>query len=292
MKHNVYVVAIPSLFILTACASGGGGGGSASFLGVPAGTTSDPAELTNSWSSSSQSGVSMGSDTATISVGADNKPTHLTIHVPGEPTFMPRNTDYTLTAPGATSLVYTGTSSDLPGSTAYVLDPAQQQWNYQSVGLVVLPASGENARSSYAFSGGWVTSNLPTTGTATYTGKAIGDFVPSNSAATLFIADMTATANFGAGTLSWATSNTRTGDNVLQTPASGTLNPSLNMSFSGSPTVLEGSGGVSAPITNSAGTLSGTMYGRAYGPNAEEIGGAFYATGSLGRLAGAFGGKR
>ncbi len=320
MKYNALALYSALCVVAAGCASGGGGGSHAdttpppdptpapsTFLGIAAGSTGETdamvaagysldngAAAYSGWVISDAPDGQVG-----VEVDSNSKAKKIVVRVPSftvgespEIVVQALSDTYTMTPPTGTSLVYEGTGRDVPTSTAYVLDPVAQQWNYQTAALVMLPVTGAVTGSiTYAFSGGSATplAALPATGTATYTGRALGEFVPAEAAATFFIADLSATVNFAGRAMTWATSNVLTGNDVLRNPSSGVPNTALH--FIGVPTWSATNPVFGGEITNGAG-MTGYVFGRMYGPAAQEIGGTFAADGAAGRVIGAFGGKR
>ncbi len=171
---------------------------------------------------------------------------------------------------------------------ASIENPQSHGWQYQTFGewaTVDLAGNGSLIPSSFkgqSFSTGDVTpvGAMPKTGKATYLGVAAGYLVTGGNltSARATRADVSATANFSTGSMSFSTINTK---------AAGINRSDLN--FGGNLTITDN--GFSGSVSR-AGTLSGTAKGKFYGPHAEEIGGAYNLKGSAGQLIGAFGAKQ
>jgi hypothetical protein len=169
-----------------------------------------------------------------------------------------------------------------------VENPQSHGWQYQTFGewaTVDLAGDGSLIGSSFkgqGFSTGDVTpvGSMPHTGTATYTGTAAGYFVTGGNLTSALAtrADVSATANFGTGSMSLSTINTK---------AAGINRSDLN--FNGNLAITDN--GFAGTVSHS-GTLSGTAKGKFYGPHADEIGGAYNLGGSAGQLIGAFGAQK
>ena len=177
-------------------------------------------------------------------------------------------------------------------ASAIVIEPTTSPlgWNYQTFGVWERSTSTTSFDAG-AFSFGSLTpaSAIPTTGTATFNGLANGFFVDNTSTAFFTTANMTANVDWVARSIGFSTSNTR--QVSLTAPSSaGVLNTGLN--FTGTLTYLAGTNAFSGPVNTTGSTMTGTATGRFYGPNADEMGGAFSLGGSAGTMMGGFGGKR
>jgi hypothetical protein len=129
--------------------------------------------------------------------------------------------------------------------------------------------------------------NIPTSGTATYTGLTDGVFVNSaTSSVDDFHANFSATANFSARTLAVSTSGMMV-DEGGPTPVS---RPEHN--YSGTLSYSAGSNQFSGPVTTAASGGTGTATGQFFGPAAQEIGGVVDISGGTFRAFGTFSGKR
>jgi len=141
---------------------------------------------------------------------------------------------------------------------------------------------------------------MPTSGSATYLGIAKGNFINPSGVMYNTTADMTATADFGAGTIAFSTSST----NMLASdPAYGTTTTvNTNLNLTGTLTITGNNFTGTVANSNSGGTtISGNASGLFYGQpvtggtstigSPREIGGTYAATGADGTMMGAFGGK-
>ena len=162
-------------------------------------------------------------------------------------------------------------------------------WKYQSFGVwnVLLPPTSYRAG---AASVGAATpgSAVPTTGTATFSGAAYGYFFEATSGARYFTsASMTATADFSARSIVFATSGTMAAN--TNTTAASSAFPGLDLA--GTLSYSPGSNKFSGALTSANG-LSGNSTGRFYGPSAQELGGVYHLSGSAGSMLGGYGGQR
>ncbi|MBI3223156.1 MAG: hypothetical protein HYZ46_08890 [Nitrosomonadales bacterium] len=180
------------------------------------------------------------------------------------------------------------------------LNPAG--YSYQTFG-VWATYTGPAAHTEYYFSAGGVTdpATLPITGTASYTGFAVGSLVdaasrdPGDTTAT-----MNATADFAARTVAFSTTGTTSLSNNAAPGAVASANPGLNMS--GTLSYAAGSNTFTGSVTTVNG-MSGNATGRFYGPgigaptgtkvagSPPEIGGTFAVMSTSGAMHGAFGGN-
>lgn len=171
---------------------------------------------------------------------------------------------------------------------ALVANPNVLGWSYQSFGVwnTATPVGGAMHASS--FGAPTPASAVPTSGTATFTGKLAGLYVSPTGQGAAAAADLSVRADFRARSLAFGSSGTvLTRD--LRAPAAA---PGLNLS--GTLTYQPNSNAFSGTLRNAAGTMSGTTSGKFYGPAAQELGGAFNlrASGTSEAFTGAYGAKR
>ncbi|MGH6985966.1 MAG: transferrin-binding protein-like solute binding protein [Caulobacteraceae bacterium] len=178
---------------------------------------------------------------------------------------------------------------------------------YTSYGTWNVNTSGSNSTPIYfgVFGGGAPgvseTSSMPTTGSATYTGGAVGlvlepGATSSGADAGQWFGNSSLTANFSTGSVTGSV----TGINVFSVATNtqtniGTLNDiGLTATISGAAyagaTNVTGPAGTAFDITGATGKVHGAFYG----PNAAETAGAFYLTGGTNNVSvvGAFGAKQ
>lgn len=166
--------------------------------------------------------------------------------------------------------------------------PLNAGYEYQTYG-VWQTGRGAGAGTAGAFSVGAQTDgmNVPTSGTATFRGNALGAVVDRDGQDYVAGSDATLSADFASRTVGFRTSNTGIVD-----PVSGAVSgaPSLDM------TGTMAYGGNSNRLIGSASTASGmtgTLDGRFYGPQANEVGGLFTLSDDLGEVyGGSFGAVR
>jgi hypothetical protein len=185
-------------------------------------------------------------------------------------------------------------SAETASSVAIVIDARAPVvgWNYQTFG-VWLNQTGPATFQVGAISAGAVTTPataVPTMGTGVFTGLASGFYVDPSGIAFATAANMSATVDFVARSVVFATTNTTiSGLNAGSAQTSATqLNLAGSLNYGSGSSQFTGS--VSAP----GASLTGTATGRFYGPAAEEIGGTYGLSGSgpRERMIGAFGGKQ
>lgn len=98
---------------------------------------------------------------------------------------------------------------------------------------------------------------------------------------------LTVSADFSARTLGFSSTGT------VKSPDLSTTSAASNLNLTGTLAYAAGTNSFAGTLTNGS-TLSGTSTGRFYGPNAEELGGAFILKASSGieTYGGAYGAKR
>jgi hypothetical protein len=165
-------------------------------------------------------------------------------------------------------------------------------WNYQSFGYWVESAGSTSAVIDAVTLGSATDFNaMPVSGTANYSGLAAGTYVDATGWPSDYAASMAATVDFGAArSVSFSTTRSLIlplgSEDVIAAPE---LNLAGTLSISPSANGFSGAVSTTGPSVN----LTGTLTGRFYGPNAEEMGGVFALTGSgTEGLLGGFGAKR
>jgi len=151
-------------------------------------------------------------------------------------------------------------------------------WEYDASTMATSGVGG-------AFAAGIATraNDVPTTGTATYTGGMIGRYADGTTSWAV-TATAASTADFGAGTLSLTTSNSS------RAPISGGAAVSdSNLNLSGALFFPPGTNQISGSLTSTSG-MTGSASAKFFGPAAHELGGTFFVTnGSNQQMNGAFG---
>ena len=170
-------------------------------------------------------------------------------------------------------------------------DPAKLGFNYQTFGAWGDDDRGEGIISVGSFGNSTSVPTVPQPGTATYNGASLG--VVEVAGVTGFTSsDVKIETNFS--DVSFETTNTTFADGAGPIPA-GDLNLTGTGSVAGDG--LRITGDLSA-VSNPEPTinLDGRFRGRFFGPNAEEVGGTFFANDIEGendvKYLGAFGAKR
>jgi len=111
--------------------------------------------------------------------------------------------------------------------------------------------------------------DLPTAGSATYTGRLLANLYQTGSPIGTVVGNATGNANFASGLFTFSTSNST---------LNGALDPSVNVTGSLSrPTGIPASNAWTGNIqTDATRNLSGSINGRCYGPSCVEFGGTFF----------------
>jgi len=278
-----YVCILLPIFLVSCAGGGSSSGGSASttpfttFSAIAPNTTvqsnGGSAQFTYSPAAVTSNGQSISGATLTTKYDASTNPTSISIQsAQGASVSLNTAIGDTITTAGGIIL---GTSKD--GNTNLLLSTG---FEYQSFGVW---AAGAGSGTAGAFTVGNLTSvaNIPTSGTASFTGKSLGVY-GSSAGVYSTISDMVATANFSSRSIMFTTSNTINND--TKAAVSG-------LNLIGSFAYNAGSAVFSGGVVSSNG-MSGIASGQFYGPAANEIGGTVSLSGNNGVFTGAFGGKR
>lgn len=210
----------------------------------------------------------------------------------------------TLTPVGSTQVSFTsppdflaaGEAISKDGSKFFVaVDPIDEGWEYQSFGIWNT-GGGAGSGTYGAISAGAMTSGaaIPTSGSATYSGFAGGRYIDTSGKYWFAGSDMSATADFAARSINFATTQTELAATLEATTS--TARPDLNLT--GTLTYAPATNSITGNIktqTTTAGLapMTGSATARFYGPTAQEIGGTFSVRGTgIQGYAGAFGGKQ
>jgi hypothetical protein len=131
-------------------------------------------------------------------------------------------------------------------------------------------------------------SNIPTSGSAVFTGGANGYLIDGLKYSYVTSASMSATVNFAARQVAFSTSGT-----TIVGKTSGTTLAISGLDLTGSMSYSAGTNKMTGSVTSASG-MSGSMIANFYGPAANEIGGTYglTQTSSGNSLVGGFGGKR
>jgi len=295
------VLLAPAVLVLTACGGGGGGSASSNNLyvrwdntsvsGTVSGGISNEVDYTYNTSSeviTSLSNLSAGATGATLTATYDSSNDLGTA---------------TLTSAGGTTLSW-NTATDSYGTLrtytnieyalsadgedyALIANPFNLNFDYQTFGTWVTGA-GTGSGDAGNFSFGYVTtgSNIPTSGSATYTGYTGGRYSDSSARDYFISANLSATANFATRSVAVTTSNTYKSRNLV----TDVLDTNINMT--GTMTYAAATNNLTGTFSTADSRLSGTMKGQFYGPTANEIGGTFSAVSGTEGIFGAFGAKQ
>lgn len=289
MKLTTLNHSIAFSLILSACAGGGGGSSSSGVSPFTAWSAVAPNTATP-LSGSSTTGASTSSS---ASYGAS-----------GNVTFdSSRNfTAISLTSGSGSTASFSSIAGDTisqgmgngtvfavnkQGVGAVITNPYDAAFEYQTFGAWGAFAGGPQPSNANAVSLGSATpvTGMPATGTGNFAGYASGLFY-QGSAGYFTTANMSAAVDFAARTIALNTSNT-----VVTGSVNGALVPASSLNMTGYGTYATGTSKFAGTLSTANGMI-GTMTGQFYGPNANEIGGTYYATGSQGYTVGGFGGKR
>lgn len=169
-----------------------------------------------------------------------------------------------------------------------VANPYKLGWDYQSFGAWESVGGGDSALRAGSFGAATPAAAVPSTGNATFTGKLGGMYVSPGGHGAMASADLRVVADFGARSLSFASSNSM----LLRAPAVASAVPHLDLG--GTLTYAPGSGAFSGTLTSAGGSLRGASNGQFYGPTAQELGGVFTlkSTTTVESFVGAYGAKR
>ena len=290
-NYHLVPILLAMVSIIAGCAGGGGGSSGSSASTTP--FTAWSAVAPNTATALSGSSTTATSSSSSASYGAS-----------GNVTFdSSRNfTAISMTAgSGAGASFSTGSGDTISqgmgngtvfavnkqGIGAISTNPYDAAFEYQTFGAWGAYAGGPQPANANAVSLGSATpvTGMPATGSVNFVGFASGLYY-QGAGGYFTTANMNAGVDFAARTVAFNTSNT-----IATGSANGAVvaAPSLNMT---------GYGNYSTGTSKFSGTLStangmiGNMTGQFYGPNANEIGGTYYATGSQGYTVGGFGGKR
>lgn len=194
---------------------------------------------------------------------------------------------------GSLGVGYKATPPFVGGSdrtTNLVANPYFAGWDYQSFGVwnYVINNGPDWGVESVSFGVATLGSAVPSSGAATFTGKLGGLYFSPTSEGSVAAANLTVNVDFGARSLSFASSGTR----LTRDLASGTAAPGLDLS--GTLTYLPSTSAFTGTLTSAGGTLAGATHGQFYGPAAQELGGAFAVKSSttVETFTGAYGAKR
>jgi hypothetical protein len=309
------IAAAPIMLFLAACGGGGSGGGVNS---TPAPTpspsptptpTPTPTPFTSWQAAPSNGNVALSGSTIEASyTSAQFSSTTYSTAIKGNTTLNVTTSAGKLTGAKAEGSLSTVTFVEGDGSTLNYLafrpsviqlssannqskllaaDPSQSSYNYMTYGAWITGlTTGSGYVASYMAGAPTAGGSVPTSGTATYKGTAIGVYTYGQGSVDLVTSVANISANFTNRSLSLSLSDTRGNSSHNELTISGTL------------TYSSGSGNFSGGVvsTTSNTTISGTAQGSFFGPAAQEVAGTFLLTGSTSsgrqQFTGSFGGKQ
>lgn len=179
-------------------------------------------------------------------------------------------------------------SSEAPTTVGLIANPYRLGWSYQSFGAWNQHSSAEAGIGASSFGQATPATSIPTSGTAHFGGTLAGFYVSAGGARTTAAAAVNVAVDFGARSLSFASSGTEI------TGSGNTPVPLPHLDLHGSMTYSANSASFSGSFANAGGNMQGGTQGRFYGPAAQELGGVFMVrdTGTSESLVGAYGAKR
>lgn len=305
-KTDVLCVAASSL-ALAACGGGGGSGvGSTptpppaqftSFTNVPAntsttvtGTTREGTVAVSATGTLPPSGVSNpteGIGNVTFTVNSQRQATALSVTgTSSSVSFNSSSTVVSLVDRNGRP-VGVAISNSTGSDQAIYADPYVVGFDYQSFGVwgSGLVAGSTGRYGAISVGAETSASAVPTTGSVTFNGAAGGIYIDPAGIAFRYGAYATFGVNFGTRVIDMTTS----GDTLVNIATN-------SLSYPTSPitarlTYAAGSNSFSGTFQAST-FMSGTGSGKFYGPNARELGGTFFISGSGGKIVGGFGAKQ
>lgn len=192
---------------------------------------------------------------------------------------------------GSSGEVGVAVSQDGSKFAVYPYSPTTLGWDYQTFGVWETGrGTGNGTAGAVSVGSATLATNLPTSGTATFTGVAGGTYIDASGADYLTKSLVSLTTDFSARSIGFSTTSTVKA--LTSNLTTGTSDSNLNMS--GTLTWTAGINAFSGSVSTVGRTLSGNATGRFYGPSATEAGGVFYLvpTSGVESYGGAFGAKR
>ncbi len=295
---KMLIVGVSALTILAACGGGGGGGNSSG--------GSDIIPFKSFQESPDDGTIRVNGQTVSAAYTYD--PNTDTIQLVGTPTstkdsvldvtlknelieqvklsktgnnvaFNTKDGDYVYDEDGA--LLLEGSNGE-----KYAIFVAGDQLNYQTFGAWITGYdSGSGSASVGSFGARTDAQSMPQNGTASYDGAAVG-IVAAEGSYTATASDITVDADFDRSSVEMASTGTQRVD--IESGEELVSAPDLDFVGSGD---IDGST-FKAGIESRGNLLRGEANGQFYGPNAEEVGGTFSASGKSTFYSGAFGAKQ
>lgn len=176
------------------------------------------------------------------------------------------------------------TSSD----TGVNANPYVLGWEYQSFGVWNSQAGPSGYIRASSFGAPTPGSALPTSGSATFSGKVAGIYISPQGQSAMAAGDLSVNANFSTRTLAFSSSGTA----ITLDARTATAAPHLNLK--GTLSYAPNTNSFSGALATAGGSLTGSSQGKFYGPAAQELGGAFTVKSSttVETFTGAYGAKR
>lgn len=289
MRINRLLACVAVPLVLSACGGGSGGPGGPGGPGTPTAFTKFPFTGTQRITgigrdvavTEGDGGVAIGEPatgtvTADVTIGDDDKLTKVTLKTP---TINKTWSGSEIDTSGNEGIIF-AESSNGQDVLAFA-DPKDEDMDfaYQTFGAWATGVE-TNAPKAGAFSVGAQTAdaNIPTTGTATFTGKAGGIYVAGFGEPEIVTADARLEADFANRNVEFQTTNS----SIASLDMTGTMTYAGTSGLSGTVQTLSGANG----------PLSGTIDGRFYGPGADEVGGTFSLSNSGESFIGGYGAKQ
>jgi len=295
---KLFTISLTSALVLTGCGGGGGGGGggssftSWSTITKPSEVTLDGISTDASYTASSKidtitdNGVDL-TTTASITHRANDTISKISVST--------NNVNVTFDEDGVdtiddsfTTVVY---GYNQAGTDFFVAaKPIGLNWDYQTFGIWETGrGTGSGTAGGISIGAATTGSNIPTSGSATYSGYYAGMISDYDGDDFLSRGNINVAADFANRSLSYSTSSS---DYISPVTATPTWIADSNQDMSGTLTYSSATNSFTGTLTDGYG-WSGTGTGKFYGPNAEELGGVFNISGSgLNMHAGAFGAKK
>lgn len=275
------IIFLPFLSFLGACGGGGGGGsGAPTVQFTTMSAISNPSTVQFQGISVESSFTTNANTEAVTSVGTAQNGTATVIKTydsSGNQTSISINGSQGSTTTDAANGSSSGTSAtsayqSFANSNAdnFTLMSGRTLYEYQTLGVW---ESGRNTTQvkTGAVSAGAPTAgaSIPTSGTATFSGDAIGIMTDAGGSNYMTAATANVTADFNARSLSMNTTNsTKVNLNTAGVATDNSLNLSGTMSYAAGTNSFTGN-------VSTQGGMAGTATGRFYGPTAQEAGGTF-----------------
>jgi len=176
-----------------------------------------------------------------------------------------------------------------PTASAVVADAFANGWNYQTYGVWTTQSNPTSVAFGAVSAGVPTPGNaVPTTGLASFSGRASGYYIDPAGATFNTDATLTANVDFQQRFIAFNTGNT-----TLVNTGTGAKSANTGLNMTGTLNWDAGFNRFSGSVQTANDNLSGSASGKFYGPKAEEIGGTYnLVSGPTSRMIGGFGGKR